>query len=102
MYLIPNIYILYFCRLFHGYLSCSYSFISILMISEILPKNISKIWNPAFYIFLTLGILMSYLFSSENAAHLWRLVFCMPLLLDIPRLILLLKIYRIESPIWLY
>ena len=102
MYLIPNMYVLYFCRFFHGFLSCSYSFIAILMITENLPRKIAKIWSPAFYIFLTLGILMSYIFSSERAAHLWRLIFCLPLLLDVPRLIFLLKVYRMESPIWLY
>ena len=72
------------------------------MMTENLPQSISKIWNSAFYIFLTGGILTSYLFSSEEAAQNWRLVFSFPLLFDVPRLILLLIVYRMESPVFLF
>lgn len=49
----------------YGYLACSYTFISIVIMTENLPEKIGKIWNSAFYIFLTGGILMSYLFSTK-------------------------------------
>lgn len=100
LYIIPNLNLLYFCRVFHGFLSCAYAIVAILIITENLPKKIANVWSPAFYIFLTFGILTSYLFSSEKSAHLWRLIFCLPILMDIPRLLILLKVYRMESPIW--
>ena len=72
------------------------------MMTENLPTSIGKIWNSAFYIFLTGGILTSYLFSTKHDAENWRLIFAFPIVFDLPRLLLLLFVYRMESPIWLY
>ena len=66
IYLIKNIYILYICRFFHGYLGCAYGFLALIMILENLPSSLSNIWSSMFYTFVSIGYIISYLFYSEN------------------------------------
>lgn len=96
-----SLYVLYAVRFFHGYVACSWTFLGPLMMKEILPETQKKLFSGMFYIFITLGIMTSYSFSSEKVAEYWRIVFLLPGIFDIPKLLAFLFIFKIESPKWI-
>ena len=99
--LINNIWILYIVRLFQGYIACFYTLLCPLYVFEVIIPKYSKILTNSFYFFLTTGILLSYSFGEATAEY-WRVVFMIPAFLAIPKLIIVLIFYRMESPIYLY
>ena len=98
---IKSLELLYILRFFHGFVGCFWTLLAPLMIKENLPFQIANKVNPLFYAFLTGGILIGYCFGSPTAAQYWRLVLMFPMIIEIPKLLLFIFIYHMESPIWL-
>lgn len=96
--MIKGIWVLYACRLAIGFIACSSTVICPLMIKELIPERFNAPIAGSFYIFLTGGILISTLMSEPWLTKYWQLVLAGPALLEIPKLLLYLFVYRIESP----
>ena len=97
-----SLQVLYLARFFHGYLTVSWTFVGPLMIKEIVPEQYRKVFGLTFYIFLTLGLLTSFGFGFDSAGLYWKQVFTLPLYFDIPKFLMFLFCFKIESPQWLY
>ena len=100
--LISNIYVLYLVRFFHGYIGCFYTFLCPLFVFETMIPKYNTVLTNSFYFFLTTGILISYSFGSEWSVDNWRVIFCFPIFIELPKLFIILIFYKIESPVYLY
>lgn len=100
--LYTNLNLLYILRFFHGYFACSWTFLGPLMLKENLPHKYANVFGSCFYIFITLGILTSYIFGFDEAGVYWRLIFLLPLVFDLPKLLLFMTFYRMESVKWIF
>lgn len=92
------LYILRFC---HGFIGCMWTLLAPLMIKENLPFSIANKVNPLFYCFLTGSIMLGYCFGSEFWGDHWKYVLMGPLAVEVPKLLLFLLIFKMESPVWL-
>ena len=93
--------LLYSVRFMHGYLVCSWSFLALIMIKEILPSSYKNLFACLFYVFFTMGIMTAYIFAFESVGQYWRYVFSLPALFDLPKLLAFIFIFNIESPKWI-
>lgn len=96
--MIKGLFVLYACRMILGFISCSSTMICPLMIKELIPERFNAPIAGSFYIFLTGGILLSTLMSEAWLTKYWQLVLAGPAILEIPKFLLYLFVYRIESP----
>lgn len=55
-----------------------------------------------FFTFSVLGILTGWTYIGDGAGKLWRFIFFIPLIFQIPRYLLYFLKLRIESPIFIY
>jgi hypothetical protein len=97
-YMIPSLTLLYIFRVAAGFLSTASTFICPLMINEVVPEKYNGPVGGSFYVFLTGGILFAALFASDAIAPYWKLILAIPSFLEIPKFLLYLFVYRIESP----
>ncbi len=102
LYAFKGIGLIYFLRFVSGYAACSWSLVAPLMIKENLPQSYKNIYGSSFGIFLTLGVLISFISGNENTVDHWRLVFMLPLLIELPKFILFVSIFKMRSPNYLY
>lgn len=93
--------LLYITRFSHGYLACAWSFLAPLMIRELMPDATKNFFSGMFYIFLTLGILTSYGLAYDTLGEYWKYVFALPGLIEIPKLLAFVFVFKIESPKWI-
>ena len=100
--LYANLYVLYFVRFFQGYLGCFYTFLCPLFVFETMVPKYNTVLTNSFYFFLTSGILLSYSFGSDWSVENWRVIFLFPVFIELPKVIIILIFYRIESPVYLY
>lgn len=101
--MISHIYVLYGVRLFQGYLACFNTLLCPLYVFEIIVPKYNKVLTNSFYLFFTLGILLGYSFGEATATEkYWRIIFLVPLFLAVPKLIIVLIFFRMESPNYLY
>lgn len=99
---VKSLMVLRICRFFQGYIGCYWTIVAPLMIKENLPFSVANIVNPLFYCFLTGGIILGYSFGFPTFYVHWRLVFLSPLIFEIPKFLLFLLRFRMESPKWLH
>lgn len=96
-----NLYFILFLRVVAGYIAGFWMVLIPTMIREIFQDNISSKLSALFGVFLTGGICISYCFGFEWASERWRWVLAWPLIVEVPKFIVFLFIYKMESPLWL-
>ena len=72
------------------------------MIKEILPLKYRKFFLNCFVFNISLGISISLVFFVDFVRNYWRFVFLLQGILDIPKYLLLLLYFKLESPKWMY
>lgn len=89
---------LYVIRFFIGYISCFYSILSTVTISETIPKEYVGGINATFYAILTIGVQAAFFVNGDWAAKHYKLVFWFPILIELIRTVLFLSFTNIETP----
>lgn len=100
--LIPSIRMMFVARFIGGFCGGFCFNLPSLMFKEVFPKKLGQTMASFFHIFHTSGIMIPYAFGSSYWAEHWRWVFLFPLFLEIPKLILIWRIFNIESTRWLF
>jgi MFS family permease len=101
IYMVPNIYTMYLARFILGICGGFGMNLSQIIYKEILPYEMGNKMGNMFYIYHTLGIMIPFAFGSPVAAEYWRLIFFLPMLVEIPKLILYMTVLKYESPNWI-
>ena len=99
---IYNVNTLYIGRILSGYIGCFWMFLSHLMIKEIVYEEIRAVIANSFFLFLILGTNFAFFISSAENVFYWRFIMFSQLIIEIPRLLLIILFFRIKSPIYLY
>lgn len=72
------------------------------MIKEIIPREINKFLGSIFYIFITLGILVSFGLVGENLGEHWRIIFGIVPLMELIKLIMFSFFFKYQSPYFIF
>ena len=89
MFIMNSMLLIYIARFIGGYLSCLTGLLPPLLIKRHLPETEANSIMPSVYIFLTFGILLSYLICVPENVAIWKFIFLFPLLFLIPLFIIL-------------
>ena len=100
--IIPNINLLYVIRVSTGFTGCFWTFLSLIMVREIICVKYKTTISNLFYVFYIGGINLSYVIASDLNINRWQFVMLFPIIIDLPRFFLVLFFYKIESPNFLY
>lgn len=92
---------LYLLRFLQGVSAYLWTTISPLFIREILPLSGMNLARPLFNISIASGIFVGYIFKLDFFKRNMPLVLLFPLISEVPKLVLFLTAFRMESPAWL-
>lgn len=92
---------LYLMRFLHGFAAFFWLILTPLMMKENLPPGLPKTYNPVFSAFLCTGMLLAFFFGRPALAPYWKFVLVWPFYVEIPRLMLFLILFPMESPQYL-
>lgn len=102
----PNIYFLKVIRFFNGGVTSCHYMVSSVLIAELFPRKVSGVANVSMFalstaaLFLAL-VLPTKVFSEEFVKENWRLFLCWPAPIFFVKAILMLWLFKTDSPRWL-
>lgn len=96
------LYLVYAFRFLCGFNGVFWTILAPLFIKEVTPPKYRKFIDNSFYVFLTGAILLSYTFKDDFARNYWYLIILVPVMVDVPKILLHLFVFRQESPESLY
>lgn len=96
--LTKNLYLVYAFRFLCGFNGVFWTILAPLYIKEVTPPKYRKFIDNTFYIFLTGAILLAYTFKDDFARNYWYIIVLIPVIIDLPKILLHLFIFRQESP----
>ena len=99
---VNNIFLIYFGRFITGYFGCFWMFLSHLMINEMIDKKFRPVIANSFYIFITIGMILSFSIGTEEILDWYQFYFFLPIFFEIPRVLLISCYFYMESPVFLY
>ena len=98
----PNLYIIYICRFFQGYIGAFWIYLSLVMIKEIIFKRYIIFFSNSFYLFLTLGEIFAFGISTKSNIFIWQFIMFFPAIIEFIRLVIVIFFFKIKSPNYLF
>ena len=100
--IIKSVNIIYLGRFINGYFGCFWMFLSHLMIKEMIDKKYRVTIANSFYVFITIGMILSFSIGTEDVLDYYQFYLCLPIFFEIPRALILACFFCMESPVFLY
>ena len=94
--------VIYVCRFFIGFIMVFYSFIHPQMVNHCCPSKFSGFVGSMFGFFIGIGVLVASSVTSDISEKYWYIFLCIPLPIELFRLIMFFFVFPIESPYYVF